>query len=62
MFVYTVVTQTYQINTKHTQHRNTFIIYMITLIHDSRHDSDCNPVWLIQTGVQSLKVISHRVS
>ena len=29
----TVVTQTYQIITKHTQHRNKLIIYMITLIH-----------------------------
>ena len=29
----TVVTQTYQIITKHTQHRDKLIIYMITLIH-----------------------------
>ena len=28
-----VVTQTYQIITKHTQHRDKLIIYMITLIH-----------------------------
>ena len=28
-----VATQTHQIITKHTQHRNTLIIYMSTLIH-----------------------------
>ena len=30
-----IVTQTYQIITKHTQHRNKLIIYMITLLHKS---------------------------